>query len=52
MINNETSKGFISSATVNEIYFLRFVVCNNSTTEEHVLTFWNHVSDLAKKINE
>lgn len=50
MINEDTSKGFISATSDRGVFFLRFVVCNHTTTNTHVDTFWNHVNELADKI--
>ena len=37
----DTSKGFIVSGEAAGMVYLRFVVCNHSTTEEHILEFYH-----------
>lgn len=50
MINEDTTKGFVSATSVDGIFFLRFVIASHLTKESNIDTFWDHLNELANKI--
>ena len=49
---NETNKYHLVGSVVNNIHFLRFVVCNHNTTKEHIRKAWEMIELCSIKVFE
>ena len=47
---NNTNKYYLVASVIRDIYFLRFVICNHGTTQEHVKKIWHVIEDLSMKV--
>lgn len=43
-------EGYITPSVLAGVYFLRLVVCNPNTTEEHIDEFWSFLNVCARQI--
>ena len=47
---NDTNRYHLVGSVVQNIHFIRFVICNHNTTREHVEKIWQFIDDLSLKI--
>ncbi len=47
---NATNQYHLVGSVVQNLHFLRFVICNHNTTAEHVEKFWNLIEEISNKL--
>jgi hypothetical protein len=47
-MTKDTMRGFIVSGKTHNIIYLRFVICNHSTTKAHVEDFFAYMSEVSE----
>lgn len=48
----DTKRGFIVSGATHGMVYLRFVVCNHSTNEDHIKKFFDYIVECSKQVIE
>ena len=49
ILDSNTEKGYIVTKKTNNIMYLRFVICNHTTTKKHVKEFFDFMQESAAK---